>query len=597
TNAVPDAAAKYGDVRYEYETKSGDKLTSMPTSAGEYVIKFIVDDTTNYDGISGELNVTIEKATNRTVNNLNVFGWTWGSYDREINVITGTPETSELENATVKFSIGTGMGDSFVALPDLSEFTLTANGLVERDSKVEAALRKLTGGTSKDNNLTYYTVRIHVGETTNYTGFTADNRFAVTGATNRIDSLAIKTWEVNHWNGELPSAVAMYGAPELTITGEADGVVYFKGAYKENDEGQLELVVELNDLNLAPRGDYVLTASVKPEIGHYNEPLSRTLIIHIDVKGAGQANYWEELPTIDGWVANIDGLFNAPTGKPVRGLPNFVFYVRNADGTRGQMVDASLTDVVLKKGTKYEADIYIPVEYGDYVLVASSKGIPDEEGKSDTLAEYEIRVIIDPRPLSFEQELRIPTLLYLGDRKDWANPTSKPSLDDAEITYVYTNKETGVSSTEMPTVAGEYTVTATLSARYSNSVSMSVDFSVKLSPNGWTAAPNIKDWSEENKGNLPTGAATVGTDQIKYTYASVKEPNKILTERPTTEGSYIMYADVNVEGYEPLHAEYRFTIEPAFDTQLIVAAMVLGVFACLLACVVIYFAIKRYKEN
>ncbi|MDE7107016.1 MAG: hypothetical protein K2O39_01700, partial [Clostridiales bacterium] len=497
----------------------------------------------------------------------------------------------------IKFSIGTGMGDSFVALTDLSEFTLKTNGLVERDSKGEAALRALSGGTSKENNLTYYTVRIHVGETTNYNGFTADNRFAVTGATNRIESLTIKTWEVNHWTDELPNAVALYGAPEITITGEADGVVYFKGEYKENDDGQLELFVELNDLNLAPRGDYVLTASVKAEIGHYNEPLTRSLPFHIDVKGAGQANYWEELPTIDGWVANIDGLFNSPSGKPVRGLPNFVFYVRNEDGTRGQKVDEKLTNVVLKKGSKYEADIYIPVEYGDYILVASSKGIPSEDGKSDALAEYEIRVIIDPRPLSFEQELRIPTLLYLGDRKDWADPTTKPSLDDAEILYVYTNKETGVSSTEMPTVAGEYTVTATLSALYSNSISMSVDFTVKLSPNGWTAAPNIKDWSEESKGNLPTGAATVGTDQIKYTYASVKEPNKILTEKPTAEGSYIMYADIDVEGYEPLHAEYRFTIEPAFDRQLVIAAIVLGVFACLLAGVVIYFAIKRYKEN
>lgn len=598
TNAVPDADAKYGEVRYEYETKSGDKLTSMPTSAGEYVIKFIVDGTVNYDGISGSLNVTIGKATNRTVAMLGVYGWTWGAYDREINLITGTPEITELENASVKFSIGTGLGDNFVALPDLAEFTLTANGLVERDSKVEAALRALTGGTSKDNNITYYTVRIHVGETTNYNGFTADNMFTVTGATNTFAKYpTIKPWEVNHWTDELPSAVAMYGKPEITIKGETDGVTYFKGEYKENADGQLELVVELNDLNLAPKGEYVLTATVKAVAGQYNSPLVGEYKFNIDVKGAGQANYWEELPTIDGWIANIDGLFNAPTGKPVRGLPNFVFYVRNEDGTRGQKVDASLTDVVLKKGSKYEADIYIPVEYGDYILVASSKGIPDAEGKSDALAEYEIRVIIDPRPLSFEQELRIPTLLYLGDRKDWTDPTSKPSLDDAEITYVYTNKETGVSSTEMPTIAGEYTVTATLSAKYSNSVSMSVDFTVKLSPNGWTAAPNIKDWSEESDGNLPTGAATVGTDQIVYTYASVKEPNKILKERPTTEGSYIMYADIDVAGYEPLHAEYRFTIEPAFDTQLVIAAIVLGVFACALACVVIYFAIKRYKEN
>lgn len=598
TNIVPDAVAKYGEVRYEYETESGTKLTSMPTTAGEYIIRFIVDATPNYDGISGALNVKIEKATNRTVANLGVIGWTWGAYDREVNVITGTPETAELDNATVTYSIGTGMGDSFVALPDLSQFTLTANGLVERDGKVDAALRKLTGGTSKENNITYYTVRIHVGETTNYSGFTADNRFAVTGATNTFTTYpTIKPWEVNHWTDELPSAVALYGAPAFTVTGETDGVVYFKGEYRENADGELELYVELNELNLAPKGEYVLTATVKAMIGQYNSPLVGEYRFKIAPKGEGRANHWEELPTIDGWVANIDGEYNEPTGKPLRGLPNFEFYIRNADGTRGQKVDASLTDVVLKKGSKYESDIYIPVEHGDYILVASSKGIPTEEGKSDALAEYEIRVIIDPRPLSFEQELRIPTLLYLGDRQDWTKPTLKPSLKDAEITYVYTNKETGESSKEMPIAAGEYTVTATLTAKYSNSISMSVDFSVKLSPNGWTAAPNIKDWSEETNGNDPVGAASVGTDQIVYTYVDVNNPGPPTTKKPTTEGTYIMYADLDVKGYEPLHAEYRFTIAPAFDTQLVIAAIVLGVIACILAGVVIYFAIRRYKEN
>ncbi|MDE6028858.1 MAG: hypothetical protein K2F90_00880 [Clostridiales bacterium] len=599
-NVLPTAKAKYGNVRYEYTTASGDKLTSMPTAVGEYVIKFIVDKTANYDEISKTLNVTIEKATNRAVTNLGMIGWTWGSFDREINVITGTPEIAELEKTTIKFSIGTGMGDSFKALPDLSEFSLTANGLVQKDSKVEAALRKLTGGTSKDNNLTYYTIRMHVEETTNYNGFTADNRFAVTGAINTFTKYpTIKSWEVNHWTDELPSAVALYGAPAITITGDADGIVYFKGEYKKaNDSDELELVVELNNLNLAPKGEYVLTALVNATVGQYNSPLVGDYRFSIGVKGAGQSNHWEELPTIKGWVANIDGLFNAPSGTPLRGLPNFVFYVRNEDGSRGKKVDASMTNVVLKKGSKYESDIYIPVEYGSYILVASSNGIPEEDGKSDALAEYEIPVIIDPRPLSFDEELRISTLLYLGERKDWADPTVKPSIDDAEISYVYTNKETGISSKQMPTDAGDYTVTVTLSALYSRSISMSVDFTVKLSPNGWTAAPNIKDWSAEDvKGNLPTGAASVGSDQIVYTYVNVNNPNKILTERPTTEGSYIMYADLNVAGYEPLHAEYRFTIGPAFDRQLVIAAIVLGVFACMLACVVIYFAIKRYKEN
>ncbi|MDE6618797.1 MAG: leucine-rich repeat domain-containing protein [Clostridiales bacterium] len=598
---IPGAESKYGAVRYEYATKSGGKLTAMPTAAGEYVIKFIVDGSNNYDGIDDSIAVKIEKANNRNFSvALGAIGWTWGAYDRESNLFKGTPEITDLENAPIKFSVGKGTGDSFAVLPDLSMFTLTSNGLVERDSKVEVALRALTGGTSEQNNTTQYTLRIHVGETDNYNGFTFDSTFVVTGATNTwTKTPSIVTWAVNNWTSEsLPSAAALYGAPAITITGEADGVVYFKGAYKKVEgQDELELVVELNNLNLAPAGYYEMITTVGTVTGQYNIPLTANSRFRIDVKGAGEANYWEVIPNIDGWVANIDGVFNSPLGKPIRGLPNFVFYVRNEDGTRGQKVDASLTNLVVKKGDKYEADIYIPVEPGSYIMVASTNGNPAAEGKPDALKEEEIYFTIGKRPLSFEEELRISTLLYLGERNDWANPTAKPSLDDAEITYVYTNKETGVSSTDMPTEAGIYSVTATLSAKYSQSISMSVDFTVKLSPNSWTAAPNIKDWSEEYKGNLPTGAATVGSDQIVYTYANVKEPNKILTERPTTEGSYIMYADVNVEGYEPLHAEYRFTIEPAFDRQLVTAAIVLMVIAAILAGVVIYFAIKRYKEN
>ncbi|MDE5563020.1 MAG: leucine-rich repeat domain-containing protein [Clostridiales bacterium] len=598
---IPGAESKYGAVRYEYATKSGGKLTAMPTAAGEYVIKFIVDGSNNYDGIDDSIAVKIEKANNRNFSvALGAIGWTWGAYDRESNLFKGTPEITDLENAPIKFSVGKGTGDDFAVLPDLSMFTLTSNGLVERDSKVEAALRALTGGSSEQNNTTQYTLRIHVGETDNYNGFTFDSTFVVTGATNTwTKTPSIVTWAVNNWTSEsLPSAAALYGAPAITITGEADGVVYFKGAYKKVEgQDELELVVELNNLNLAPAGYYEMITTVGTVTGQYNIPLTANSRFRIDVKGAGEANYWEVIPNIDGWVANIDGIFNSPLGKPIRGLPNFVFYVRNEDGSRGQKVDASLTNLVVQKGDKYEADIYIPVEPGSYIMVASTNGNPASEGKPDALKEEEIYFTIGKRPLSFEEELRISTLLYLGERNDWANPTVKPSLDDAEITYVYTNKETGVSSTEMPTEAGIYSVTATLSAKYSQSISMSVDFTVKLSPNSWTAAPNIKDWSEEYKGNLPNGAATVGSDQIVYTYANVKEPNKILTERPTTEGSYIMYADVNVEGYEPLHAEYRFTIEPAFDRQLVTAAIVLMVIAAILAGVVIYFAIKRYKEN
>ncbi|MDE7106732.1 MAG: hypothetical protein K2O39_00230, partial [Clostridiales bacterium] len=134
TTVIPGAESKYGAVRYEYATKLGSKLTSMPTKAGEYTIKFIVDGSNNYDGINDSIAVKIEKANNRNFSvALGAIGWTWGAYDRESNLFKGTPEITDLENAPIKFSVGKGTGDNFAVLPDLSMFTLNANGLVERD--------------------------------------------------------------------------------------------------------------------------------------------------------------------------------------------------------------------------------------------------------------------------------------------------------------------------------------------------------------------------------------------------------------------------------------------------------------------------------
>lgn len=58
-----------------------------------------------------------------------------------------------------------------------------------------------------------------------------------------------------------------------------------------------------------------------------------------------------------------------------------------------------------------------------------------------------------------------------------------------------------------------------------------------------------------------------------------------------------MIARVELDGYVTLESTYEFTIEAAFDRDLVTLNIVLGLIACVIAVVVIIFAVRRYKEN
>ena len=58
----------------------------------------------------------------------------------------------------------------------------------------------------------------------------------------------------------------------------------------------------------------------------------------------------------------------------------------------------------------------------------------------------------------------------------------------------------------------------------------------------------------------------------------------------------IMYAELKADGYETLTYECKFTIGSAFDTDLLIVDIVLGVIAIGLGAAVVCLAIRRYKE-
>lgn len=57
-----------------------------------------------------------------------------------------------------------------------------------------------------------------------------------------------------------------------------------------------------------------------------------------------------------------------------------------------------------------------------------------------------------------------------------------------------------------------------------------------------------------------------------------------------------MYAELALDGYETLTAEYAFTVAPAYDTTFLIVDIVLGCLVAIFTVVVIYYAIRRYRE-
>ncbi|MDE6201385.1 MAG: hypothetical protein K2M47_05880 [Clostridiales bacterium] len=597
------AEARFGTVRVAYYTADGDALTVMPTSAGTYKAVFSVakPSTGNYTAIDGEravtLNFTVEGVVYEAFDvSLRASGWVWNTYDRTVNLFRGKPTSGGKVHYEVLDASGAVIVDKF----DLVDADGKHYNNYDKDVYVPVAvadkLKALTKGT--------YTLRVYVDAKDNYEAFDAETTFDVTEATNTwVVTPKIASWFRGGWleSKNSPVAVSLYGEPVVVITSNASGETLYRAVY---DETTGEYIVSLNLLEPADAGWYTMSVSVDGCAGMYTALPTTEVEFQIFIQGSpDDKNFWEVTPGIEGWTATIDGKVTMPTGKPVRGKPYFVFYRAELDGDEYKLVEkvvAGEDAVTVKKGENYAQDFYIPMAPGTYFMYAYALNAAVPSDALDEDDSSRVMLVIRNRANSWEKSVSISSLLYLGERDNWADPVAIASLPDSGITYKYLDAETrAYLGTEIPTEVGKYIVVAYATNRYSQTIESEMEFQVLLSKNYWVddTSPTIENWTEENsaKSPNPVGAAAFGT--IVYTYASKANPNKVLTKKPTAAGDYIMTARVELDGYETLEAHYSFTIEPAFDSTLVLINIILGVIAIAVAVVVIYFAIRRYKEN
>lgn len=588
-------------------------LSAMPATVGKYILRFTVadPDSKNYKALSQDVNVQITKATlSSFAEGVSVVGWTWNGFNRITNRFVAVPDSQgEVrftvldENKNVAKVSGTILDkDGNVIVinnKELANITLeNVDGRLVVSDTWAKLLNLLTAGT--------YTLKVDVGETDNHIAFSEERTtFAVSEATNTWTvTPSVAPWSLNAFDKKVntPVAEARYGRYEIFIKADINDEVFYH-EYFDEVTGKY---VAVNNLNSAPIGWYTMTAIVKKADGRYNngegKDLTGSMRFQIFVKGSPDIdNHWVDIPSISGWTANLDGEFNMPVGTPARGRAYFEFYkaVKNANGeyVRGDKVTADdLVITIPNTDNIYAKEWYIPIAPGWYFMAACAEvsGNPDDGLETFLLQPFEI----SKRTNAFIEEPRIETLLYLGDRANWAEPTALVIDGNDKIVYTYVNKITGEKlGTAKPSKEGTYYLIATVEETtfYKAIESKPVEFTVKLSTNAWEVEPIIEDWTEELLEKDPEALAKYG-GEVTYTYENLATGD-ISYVKPTTEGSYKMTATVKLAGYEDLVGTTTFTIDPAYDTDLLIVDIVLGLIGCALAIFVIIFAIRRYREN
>ncbi|MCH5162662.1 MAG: hypothetical protein J1G38_04150 [Clostridiales bacterium] len=600
------APSIYGTYKVVYwNTDTNKTIAELPTDAGNYKAVFTVDaDETKYEGIDAyTLIFTIEKASGFEYGfdkTPSVSGWAWNGYDVNSNLFTGRPKSGgeisfvildengdtvvvpefNLVNANNSNGTHTGSYDADIYAPIEKEFEL--NG---KRAKLSAFLNALTEGD--------YTLRMIVGATANYDGFTVDETFSVRKATNAwLETPKIASWHAGGFDpkNNAPKAEVLYGDYTVIIaakTGEnTTGAEWYnvRYTYDETTGKHTGVGTPLSNLNAAEIGWYVLTVTVEGREGKF-DGMKETVDFQVFAKGTDSvSNYWVETPGISNWTANVEGKVNFPTGEPARGKTYFVFYraVWNGNGYTQDENPIGKDDesVMVEDYGKHSRPYYIPQAPGTYLMYAYAVNESVPSGEDDLASDDFIVLTIYEREIKWEQSVSIAKTMYLGQQNIWDEPTSATNIDDdetLEVEYVYYDADDydhNANPTplgKMPTTAGTYYVKATAYAKFTNVITSTARFTIERSRATWetavTIAPvlylGVRDTWVYPTATVSKAGITIENAEISVTYEffDAATGKSLGTEIPAVVGSYYVVATATADFMETITSSMDFSVE------------------------------------
>ena len=535
----------------------GGSTANMPRDVGKFFVEFTVLENKNYylreeDVKLLPFEITTADDWTFTTSPYAV-GWTWGTFDKNVNLFGAVPTRGGAVSFTVK--------KDGAAVDGLENFRVDAQNVIIDENGLSGKLNGLGSG--------IYTLEVQVASSGNYTAYTAETTFRIAQASNSWTvSPNIARWAQYYFKAEenTPVSEARYGDVVMEVRSKDGGEIFYR-----SKNG----VASVSNLAAAAAGWYTFTASVA-ETANYSG-LNYDIEFQVFTESADMpTNHWVVVPVIESWIAGSTP--SVPLGQSLRGEVIITY-------CKAELKDGKYVAVG-------DAADEQPEEPGKYFMYAR---VRHEELPQDELLKHDVMFDIFERVNEWTVTPSIQSYT-LGEG---------PSVPTAEVLYTdecvidikYRPKHGGDVSPELPRVPGEYVMVVTATAKYCAPLTAEVDFTVSLSQNSWINAPTIKDWSEEETAGIPIGEAAVGSERIVYTYARADKPNEKFADKPTSEGSYIMYATLELDGYETLTAQWEFTVISAFDRTLMTFDIILGIVCCICTAVAIFFAVKRSRQN
>lgn len=366
-------------------------LNELEATADGYVLRTVIPAGTATEGESGnEVRFSYKKftenrefsvimATNRWISTPNVVRWTWGSFDKSVNVFTAVPEYPFIvKDKKVTFGIYRDE-DLNEPVENLSNFTtVTGTGYGDEvDDDTARLLAALPAGTY------YLNARTLGGQSDSYSALNSVIQFTVAKARNYwTKTPQIVQWA---WNGYDPAVNLISAAPAI---GEPENVVF--GVYfdencnlpvsglmtfslvKKVDENAVryelpeKIISALSELGA---GGYYL----KAEVAGTDDYSSLGSVSSFSVQRVN--NFWLTTPSAQSWrYGSYDKQNNAIYAKPAFG-GDAVFKIYYSDGTEVLFDngDATVKEFKLEDGQvpAFVTDMLPTLVTGKYYVLAS----------------------------------------------------------------------------------------------------------------------------------------------------------------------------------------------------------------------------------
>lgn len=324
---------------------SDDVATALSgLNAGEYYLCASVAEGENYKAISDEARYAfkVEQMHNYWEVVPNIIRWKYGSFDKDINIITGKPNQGKNNIVySILSSKGSVNSSDDHPIAGLAGISIDDNGVIQGANALDI-ISHLAGGT---NNKYYLKVFVPADLNNNYTELLQYVEFFI----QPVNNYWVTTPNITRWiygsDPNLPMGEPRWGRAEFTITRDHDTAVVFDSKNDINRLGK----------EFAKAGWYTLNSKVAGT-DSYTE-LNSTMRFQIFTT---DVNYWIEVPNIQSWVEGSEAC--APVARAAFGDMQYRYYAKDVyesvKNDHSQLLASALPDV--------------PTAAGEYVMLATA---------------------------------------------------------------------------------------------------------------------------------------------------------------------------------------------------------------------------------